>query len=342
MSRLLGFCTCLLALAPALLPAAPQQAAGPIIRLDPALDAIVSPSANIEKLAGGFGFLEGPVWDSQRGYLVFSDIPKNQILKWTPDGKVSVFLERSGFTGKDPSGLGRQQTNGHDTFYLIGSNGIAMDPHGRLVYSALGDRQVVRLEPDGGRSVLATHFEGKRLNGTNDLVYKSDGALYFTDPPSALREGDRDPRKELAFNGVYLLKDGELHLLTKEIALPNGIALSPDEKILYVNDTTKRNVLQFDIQPNDTIASGRVFVDMSGDPAVGNPDGMKVDSAGNVYCTGAGGIWIISPEGRHLGTIVFPERPSNLAFGAPDAKSLYVTARSGLYRIRLKIAGTRH
>jgi gluconolactonase len=319
-----------------------QKALSPAIRLDSALDDIVPPGAKVEKLAGDFGFLEGPVWIRKGGYLVFSDIPGNVIHKWNPtDGKVSTLLKPSGFTGSDATGVGRQSTNGTTTFYNIGSNGIAMDPQGRLVFVAMGDRQIVRLEQDGRRTVLASHYEDKRLNSGNDLVYKSNGSLYFTDPPSGLRDGDNDPTKELPYNGVFLLQGGKLQLLTKDVKWPNGIAFSPDEKVLYVADITTRTVVRFEVQPDDTVAKGRVFVDMSPDKAPGNPDGMKVDQKGNLYCAGAGGIWIISPEGKHLGTLWFPEQPANFDFGDADGKTLYVTARSGLYRIRLMIPGAR-
>ncbi len=331
-----------------------SKAKSPVIRLDAALDAIVPSGAKVEKLAAGFGFLEGPVWvrkdgekgegggEEGEGYLVFSDIPRNVIHKWDPtDGNVSVLVERSGFTGSDPTGVGRQQTNGEEVFYNLGSNGIAMDPQGRLVVSAMGDRQIVRLEEDGRRTVLASHYQGMRLNSTNDLVYKSNGSLYFTDPPSGLRNGDTDPMKELPYNGVFLLKDGKLLLATQDVPWPNGLALSHDEKYLYVAGIRSRKIMRFDVQPDDTIANGRVFVDMSPDKAIGNPDGMKVDEQGNVYCAGAGGIWIIFPQGKHLGTLVFPERAANMAFGDADGKALYVTARAGLYRIRLKIPGVR-
>jgi gluconolactonase len=314
------------------------QEAGSVVRLDASLDAIVSPGAKAEKLAGNFAFVEGPVWVRRGGYLLFSDIPANVIDKWNAaDGKVSVFLDKSGFTGQDASGAGL----GPDGKPLLGSNGVTVDRQGRVVFCAHLDRQVVRLEKDGQRTVLANRYEGKRLNSPNDLVYKSDGSLYFTDPPAGLRERDKDPQKELPFNGVYLLKGGKLQLLVKDLPLPNGIAFTPDEKRLYVDDTVKKIIMRYDVQPDGTVANGRVFVDMTGDKAPGNPDGMKVDQKGNVYCTGPGGIWVISPEGKHLGTLTFPENPANLAFGDADGKTLYATARTGLYRIRLRIPGIR-
>jgi gluconolactonase len=317
------------------------QAGGEIIRLDPKLDKIVSSDAKVEKLAGGFGFVEGPVWARQGGYLLFSDIPANVINKWTLDGKVSVFVKPSGFTGTDPSDVGSQNNNGKEIVTLIGSNGLTLDRQGRIVLAAHGDRAIVRIEKNGKRTVLADLYEGKRLNSPNDLVYKADGALYFTDPPYGLRKGDDDPKKELPFSGVYLLKDGKLQLLDRTFTRPNGLAFSPGEKYLYVNDTVRKLIMRYEVQVNDTVANGQVFIDMNSDKAPGVPDGMKVDHEGNVYCTGPGGFWIMSPDGKHLGTIKVPELPANLAFGDADGKALYLTARTGLYRIRLKIAGIR-
>jgi len=329
----------LLALAPASLTA---QENGHVLRLDPALDALVASDVQIEKIVTGHRFLEGPVWVRKGDYLVFSDIPANQIYKWDPaDGKVTVILDKSGFTGTDPTGVGREVNEGGGVFYNIGSNGVTLDPDGRIVFNAMGDRQIVRLEADGSRTTLASHYQGKRLNSTNDLVYRSDGTLYFTDPPSGLRGSDADPGKQLDYNGVFMLKGPELHLLTREIFHPNGLVFSPDERYLYVNDNRTRQITRFDVSADGTIANGQVFVDMTGDPSVGNPDGMKVDVAGNLYAAGAGGIWVVSPQARLLGKIVLPERGSNLAFGDADGKTLYITARTSIYRVRLNIAGVR-
>ena len=314
---------------------------GEIVRLDPKLDEIVSADAKVEKLAGSLSFAEGPVWVRQGGYLLFSDIPANAINKWTPDGKVSVAVKPSGFTGADPAAVGSEINNGKDVVRLIGSNGLTLDRQGRIVLAAHGDRAIVRIEKNVQRTVLADRYEGKRLNSPNDLVYKADGALYFTDPAFGLPKRDDDSKKELPFDGVYLLKDGKLQLLDKTFAAPNGIALSPGEKYLYVDDSVKKLIMRYEVQMNDTIAKGQTFIDMSADQAPGVPDGMKVDQKGNVYCTGPGGLWIMSPEGKHLGTVKAPEAPANLAFGDSDGKSLYLTARTGLYRIRLKIAGIR-
>jgi|SRR5579872_4756649 len=311
-----------------------------IVRLNPAIDDILANDAKLEKVAAGFGFVEGPVWVRNGGYLLFSDIPANVINKWNPsNGKVSVFLPYSGFTGTDDTGVGMQFSNGHDTVTLLGSNAVTVDPKGRVAYCAHGDHQVVRLEADGRRTVLASQYEGKRLNSPNDLVFKSDGALYFTDPPAGLRDMDKDPKKELPFNGVYLLKDGKLQLLVKDLPLPNGLAFTPDEKYLYVNDSIKKTITRFEVLPDDTITNGKVIIDMTPDKAPGGPDGMKVDSKGDIYCSGPGGYWIISPEGKHLGTILMSDMPVNLAFGDDDGKTLYMTAFTALYRIRLKVPG---
>lgn len=311
-----------------------------IARINQGLSDIVADDAQVEKVSGNFGFLEGPVWVRKGGYLLFSDIPANVIYKFSSaDGKVSVAVPYSGFSGADPSNVGMQMNNGVAMVTLLGSNGVTIDPQGRVVYCTHGDHQVVRIEADGRRTVLAREFEGKRLNSPNDLVYKSDGALYFTDPPAGLREGDKDAKKELPFNGVYLLKDGKLQVVIKDMALPNGLAFTPDEKYLYVNDSVKKTITRYPVQPDDTLGSGQLFIDMNADKAPGAPDGMKVDQKGNVYCTGPGGFWIMSPEGRHLGTVLTTELPANLAFGDADNKTLYLTARTGLYRIRLKIPG---
>jgi len=312
-----------------------------IVRLNPALDEIVPADAKVEKLADSFGFLEGPVWVRKGGYLLFSDIPANVIYKWSPDaGKVSIFLPYSGFTGADDTNVGMQLNNGRAMVTLLGSNAVTVDPQGRIVYCAHGDHQVVRLEADGRRTVLASEFEGKRLNSPNDLVYKSDGSLYFTDPIAGFRDGDKDLKKELPFTGIYMLKDGKLQVITKDLR-PNGLAFSPDEKYIYLVDGTdgKKALRRFEMQPDDTIAKGQLFIDMTADKSPGGPDGIKVDQKGNVYSTGPGGVWIMAPDGKHLGTIMTIELPANLGFGDTDNKTLFLTARTALYRIRLKIPG---
>jgi gluconolactonase len=322
---------------------AKAQNYGEVVRVDPAADAIVPADAVVEKVGDDFGFLEGPVWvhAKNQGYLLFSDIPANVIRKWDPKTGFSVFLEKSGFTGTDASDVGGQSNNGKGLVNLIGSNGITLDRQGRVVYCAHGDRQIVRLEKNGKRTVLATRYEGKRLNSPNDLVFKSDGALYYTDPTAGLRLQDKDPKRELPFNGVYRLAKGKVTLLSKDFARPNGIAFSPDEKYLYVNDTAKKIIMRFEVQRDGGVKDGQVITDMNSDTAPGAPDGMKVDQKGNIYCTGPGGFWIMSPEGRHLATVKTKELPANLGWGDADGKALYLTARTGLYRIHFNIPGVR-
>jgi gluconolactonase len=276
-----------------------------------------------------------------QGYLLFSDIPANVIRKWDPKNGFSVFLDKSGFTGTDASNVGGQTNNGKGLVNLIGSNGITIDRQGRIVYCAHGDRQIVRLEKNATRTVLATRYEGKRLNSPNDLVFKSDGSLYFTDPTAGLRLQDKDPKRELPFNGVYRLAKGKVTLLSKDFARPNGIAFSPDEKYLYVNDTSKKIIMRFAVQRDGSVKDGQIISDMNSDTAPGAPDGMKVDQKGNIYCTGPGGFWIMSPEGKHLATVKTKELPANLGWGDADGKALYLTARTGLYRIHLNIPGVR-
>ncbi len=304
-------------------------AAGSVVRLEPALDAIVVPGTAIERVASGFQFTEGPVWHPD-GYLLFSDPNANTIYRLTPDGDLSVFRTKSGYTGADIGIYGQP-----------GSNGLAFDPQGRLTIDEHGNRRVTRLEKNGTLTVLADRYDGKRLNSPNDVVYKKDGALYFTDPPFGLPKFFDDPRKELPFSGVYLLKDGRLTLLTKELTGPNGLAFSPDEKFLYVDnwDDKKKVVMRYPVRPDGTIGTGSVFFDMKDAPEPEALDGLKVDDAGNLYVSGPGGLWILSPAGQHLGTIKGPELAANFAFGGEDRKTLYMTARTGVYRIRLQVAG---
>ncbi len=322
-------CCCFFVLAASA--AAQPAGVGKILRADPAVNAIVPASAKIEKLAGGFAFTEGPVWMPE-GYLLFSDIPNNVIDKWTPAGQVSAFRRHSGYDGDDaPKGA------------FIGSNGLTLDRQGRLIICEHGNGRVTRLEKDGKLTVLAAKYEGKRLNSPNDAVYKSDGSLYFTDPPYGFVKEDQDPKKELKFNGIYRIQGGKLQLLYGEMTRPNGIGFSPDEKYLYVanSDPSRKLWMRFEVKPDGAIANGKVFFDVSNQSADGLPDGLKLDQRGNLYGTGPGGIWIISPEGKHLGTIQPPEVPANCAWGDQDGKTLYMTARTGLYRIKLSVPGIR-
>jgi gluconolactonase len=323
---------CVLSIALAMRLPAVAQAPGSIVRLDPAFDAVVPAAATVETLKDGFGFINGILWvrDAAAGYLLVSDIPANVIHKWTPPGAMTLFLDRPDWT---------RVAESRPSNVRFGANGIARDPQGRIVYAAEADRAVVRLEADGKRTILAERFEGKRLNSPNDLVFRSDGALYFTDPSGGGRFGTWDVKKELPYQGVFLLKDAKLQLLVQDLDRPNGIALSSDEKSLYVNDSNTRVIMRYDVRPDGTVANGRLFADMSMGKGNGNPDGMKFDERGNLYSVGPGGIWVINPAGQQIGLIVPPENAPGFAFGDPDRKSIYMAASSKLARIRLSVAG---
>jgi gluconolactonase len=233
------------------------------------------------------------------------------------------------------------RTTGRPDKPRFGANGITVDPQGRIVYAAEADRAIVRLEKDGRRTILADRYEGKRLNSPNDLVFRRDGALYFTDPSGGNRFADWDLKKELPYQGVFLLKDGTLQLVIKDLERPNGIVLSPDEKFLYVNDSVKRTIMRYEVQRDGSVANGKLFADMSAGKGTGNPDGMKFDAKGNLYSVGPGGIWVFTPDGKHLGTIVPPEFAPGFVFGDADGKSLYLAASSQLARIRVRNGGAR-
>ncbi len=309
---------------------------GEVLRKDPALDAVVSPTAKLEKMAGGVSFTEGPVWvprkDGTDGYLLFSAPNDNTIYRMSADGEVSVFRAKSGYTGLN---IGE--------YHQPGSNGLTLDRQGRLTIDQHGNRRVIRVEPRGNITVLADRYDGKRLNSPNDLVYKSDGSLFFTDPPFGLPKVFDDPRKELPFSGVYRVTDGKVQLLTTDLDAPNGLAFSPDEKYLYVDNWNEKRkvVMRYEVRTDGTLANGSIFFDMTFVPGETALDGMKVDQQGNVYVCGPGGIWILSPEGKHLGLIKGPEEPHNLAWGDDDARTLYVTALTSIYRIRTNIPGIR-
>ena len=307
-----------------------------IVRVDPALDAIVSSDTKLEKLAGGFLFTEGPVWvpatANTSGYLLFSDPNANTIYRWSADGQVSVFRTKSGYAGFNVS-----------EYHQPGSNGLTLDSKGRLTINQHGNRRVIRVEPRGNITVLADRYEGKRFNSPNDLVYRSDGALYFTDPPFGLPNVFDDPRKELPYSGVYCVKDAQVKLVSTDLDAPNGLAFSPDEKFLYVNNWNdkKKVILRYDVHQDCTLSNSTLFFDMTNAPGNDALDGLKVDQQGNVYSTGPGGLWIISPEGKQLGLLKGPEDPHNMAWGDDDGKTLYITALTGIYRIRMNIAGVR-
>ena len=268
-------------------------------------------NSKLEKVTDGLKFTEGPVWNPN-GFLLFSDIPADTLYKWTTNGKLSVFRRPAG-----------------------NPNGNTLDGEGRLI-TAQHNRKLTRTEKDGKITVLAERYGDKRLNSPNDLAVRSDGSIYFTDPPYGIKKED----EELGFYGIYRWQPKvNLTLLNKEMVRPNGIAFSPDEKRLYVSDSEKLHIKVFDVKADGTLTKGKVFAELPGPKDKGVPDGMKVDVEGNVYCSGSGGVWIFSPSGKLLDKIAVPDKVTNLAWGDKDYKTLYITAGRGVYRIRLNIAG---
>jgi len=312
---------------------ASSQSFGVIDRVDPRVNQLIPPDAKLEKLAEGFDWTEGPVWIPNEKCLLFTDIPKNTIYKWKEGEGVSVYLRPAGYAGENPPGI------------ELGANGLMLGPDGQLVMCDHGNRCVSQLNAQNfTKKILADKFEGKRLNSPNDGIFKSNGDLYFTDPPYGLRGQNKDPQKELTFNGVYRLsKDGKLTVLTKEFTFPNGIAFSPDEKTLYIaqSDPDKAIWMAFEVLHDGNIANGKILFDATSwvkQGKKGLPDGLKIDEAGNLYATGPGGVIIFSPEGKHLGSIETGEATSNCAFG-DDGSVLYITADMYLCRIKLSTKG---
>jgi gluconolactonase len=288
--------------------------------LDPALDAIIDKSQTIQELASGYGGdlgpAEGPLWWKEGGYLLFNDIHNSRRLKYTPGKGVTVDLE---------------PTNR--------ANGLTRDLQGRLLSCEHDTRRVTRRELDGSLTVVANSFQGRRLNRPNDVVVKSDGAIFFTDPGAGIVAEEWD----LHYSGVYRVTAdlGTKSLLTETFIQPNGIAFTPDERLLYVNDSRRRHIRAFELLPNGMLAkqTDTVFADLAGsEPGV--PDGMKVDVAGNVYCGGSGGLYILNAQGKKLGRIVHGHpATTNIAFGGDDWKTLYFTSRSSLFSVNLKVGG---
>jgi gluconolactonase len=313
--------------APAPVAVKETPSAGNIIRLDPAFDALVPKDAKIEKVATGFTFTEGPLWRPE-DVLWFSDVPGNVVRSVAPSGEVKAIIQNAGGDVSAPPGA------------FIGPNGMIADKNGAVLLCQHGNRRIVRVGKDLTMTPYIEKFEVHRLNSPNDLVYRSDGALYFTDPPYGLTKQDDDPAKELKFNGVFLYTGGKLQAIIRDLNRPNGIALSPDEKTLYVSnsDEKKRFWMRYDVAANGTVSNGRMFYDLAGAKEQGIPDGMKVDSRGNIYAAGPEGVWVFSPDGRHLGTIQPGETAANCAWG-DDGKTLYITASNSVYRIRTSIPG---
>jgi gluconolactonase len=299
-----------------------------IVRLQPEFDTLVPATARVEKVAGGFTFTEGPLW-LPSGVLWFSDVVGNVVRQWAPNGSVTEILRPGGYDGNSLPAGG-----------FIGPNGMTPGPNGDVLLCQHGNRRVVRIGRDMKVTTVVDKFEGRKLNAPNDIVYRSDGTLYFTDPPYGLPLQDDDPAKELPFNGVFKLREGKLDVIIKDLTRPNGIAFSPDEKTLYVsNSDEKRKIwMKYDVAPDGRVTNGRVLFDATADPAPGVPDGLKVDVLGNIWATSPSAVYVLTPDGRHLGSIKTPEDPANCAWG-DDGRSLYITAETGLYRVKTSVMG---
>jgi gluconolactonase len=303
-----------------------------ITRLDPRFDKLVPKQAKVEKIADGFAWVEGPIWNRQEHYLLFSDIPNNSIFKWQEGNSTSLFLKPSGYTGSTPF-AGREP----------GSNGLTFDAAGRLVMCEHGDRRISRLEPDGKKTTLADRYQGKRLNSPNDLTFAPNGDLYFTDPPFGLPQAFDDPARELDFCGVYRLSaDGILTLMTKDLKAPNGVAFSPSGKTVYISNADPHNAIwmTYEVQEDGTFANGRVFFDATTwtKTKKGVPDGMKIDKDGNLFAAGPGGIHVFAPDGSHLGSFETGVPTANCAWGN-NGSTLYIAANTAIYRVHLDTKG---
>lgn len=308
------------------------EPAAQIVRLDPRFDRLIPHTAVVEKIADGFAWVEGPVWSKPGGYLLFTDIPNNSVFKWQPGRGVTLFMKPSGYTGAAPF-TGREP----------GANGLTFDRQGRLTLAEHGDRRIARLESDGHKTTLVDRYQGKRINSPNDLVFKSNGDLYFTDPPFGLPKSFEDPGKELPFQGVYrLAKNGGLTLPIRDIKAPNGIAFSPDEKTLYVSNAEKDKAVwyAYAVKADGTLGDRRVLFDATefAKTRKGVPDGMKVDREGNLFAAGPGGLYVIGPEGTLLGRIELGVATANCAWGE-DGSVLYIVASTVIYRIRTSTRG---
>jgi gluconolactonase len=299
-----------------------------LVRIHPDFDGLLPAGVRVEKLSGGFTFTEGPLW-RRSGVLWFSDVVGNVVRQWSPDGKVVELLRPGGYDGDSLPAGG-----------FVGPNGMTAGPDGSVVLCQHGNRRIARIAPDMSVKTLVDRFEGKKLNAPNDLVYRRDGTLFFTDPPYGLPRGDADPLKELPFNGVFKISGGRVDAIITDMTRPNGLAVSPDNKTLYVanSDENSRRWMRYDLAADGSVSNGAVLRDVSKERDSGLPDGMKLDTDGRLWATGPGGVWVMKPDGTHLGTIKLPEQPANCAWG--DAgRSLYMTAETGLYRLKTSVMG---
>lgn len=307
--------------------------AAKVIRLSPALDAVLAPDVKIERVAKGFVFTEGPMW--HQGALWFSDLPGNRMYSLSQEGKLRLMLDKAGGLDSFPAGA------------YGGSNAMAADQDGSVLMMQHGLRRIVRLDARLAVTPFLTGYEGKQFNSPNDLVFSPDGALYFTDPPYGLfnpaapnADIDKDPRRAIAFNGVYRYKDGKLTAVITDLKRPNGLAFSPDGKILYVaNSENPSAYYRYDVKPDGGLGPRQLFADLAKETGAGVPDGLKVDSLGNVWASGQGGFRIYSATGAVLGQIILPEVAANLAWGGPDGRTAYFTASTSVYRLTLKVPG---
>ncbi len=307
---------------------------GKIYAFGEKLNSIISSGTKVEKIADGFSFTEGPVWHPD-GYLLFSDPNTNTIYRYNPSNhNVTVYMSHSGYTGADIGEYGQP-----------GSNGLAIDKEGRLIVDQHGNRRVVRYEKKGPLTVLADHIGGKRFNSPNDVVLKSDGTIYFTDPPYGLPGFFNDERKELDYSGVFMIRNGKVTVVSKDLGGPNGLAFSPDEKYMYVTNWDIRDIhntktlWRYEVQPDGTLKNGKIFFDWNITEDEEALDGIKVDREGNLFVSAPGGLWILSAEGKLLGKVVTPERPANMAWGDADGKTLYLAAHTSLYKLRVNTGG---
>ena len=306
---------------------------GQTVSLDPAFDDLIDKNAKIEVLAEGFKWSEGPAWVKQGNYLIFSDVKQNTIFKWKEGEGISVFLKPSGYTGRG------------DYSDEPGSNGLIISRSGHIIACEHGDRRVTMMPLEGGGKVtLADKHAGKRFNSPNDVVEKSNGDIYFTDPPYGLPKKEKDPSRETGIFGVYrVAKNGVTTLLVNDLTRPNGLAFSPDESILYVNvsDPERAHIMAYPVLKNGILGKGKIFYDAT--PLLkqgmkGLPDGLRLDTKGNIFSTGPSGVLVISPKGKLLGRIETTQLTANCAWG-DDGSTLYMTANGFLCRIKTKTKG---